>query len=482
MKTIKGLLSIYRPSFPRTIVYMLQATEYDSADYLAWLWRVFDFGKVMHRRTLVMTKPARLLLSAIRFGMLAQIIIGINRVLHYSSSPHSWVGIILSLIFILSTPIVWAHLIVVPLVAGRWLITKPSNWRKVRRSEAIFKNHPGAKIAIAGSYGKTTMKEILLTVLSQGKKVAATPANRNVASSHAEFAASLNGDEEILLIEYGEGAPGDVRAFCANTHPDMGIITGLAPAHLDKYKTLKAAGEDIFSLADYLNDHDIYVNGENDALKPFLKKSHTLYSSQKVDGWRITDIKLSLKGTKFRMSKGTQTLNLSSSLVGRHLVAPLALAAYLADEAGLDKKQIEAGVAAVKPFEHRMETRELHGAWLIDDTYNGNIEGMEAGLKLLAELPSKRKIYVTPGLVDQGAETENVHVRLGRAIAAAKPDVVVLMEHSVTDYIEMGMRSSDYAGQLIIEDDPLNFYNNLDKFVAAGDLVLMQNDWPDNYL
>ncbi|HVX58209.1 MAG TPA: Mur ligase family protein [Candidatus Saccharimonadales bacterium] len=481
MKFLKGLLSVYRPDFPKVVVYMLQSTEYDTADYLAWLWRVFDFGKVMHRRTLVPTKPARMLLLAMRLGILAQALLGVFLAYRSLHVHHSTVGLVISILFILSAPIVWAHLIVAPLIAGRWFITKPSNWRQIREAEKIFANHPGVRIAIAGSYGKTTMKEILLSVLSEGKKVAATPANRNVASSHAEFAASLKGDEEILLIEYGEGAPGDVRRFCVNTHPNMGIITGLAPAHLDKYKTLKSAGEDIFSLADYLNDQDVYVNGENDALKPFLKKGHVRYTSEKVDGWRVSDIRVSMQGTKFKMTKGSLVLNLSSALIGRHLVAPMALAAYLADEAGLTKQQIEKGVANIKPFEHRMQARELHGAWLIDDTYNGNIEGMEAGLKLLAELPAKRKVYVTPGLVDQGAETENIHIRLGRAIAAAKPDVVVLMKHSVTDYIEMGIRSADYAGQLIINDDPLDFYNNLDKFVAAGDLVLMQNDWPDNY-
>ena len=55
------------------------------------------------------------------------------------------------------------------------------------------------------------------------------------------------------------------------------------------------------------------------------------------------------------------------------------------------------------------------------------------------------------------------------------------MKHSVTDGIIRGIRDEKYNGQLVIEEDPLNFYNNLDQFVAAGDLVLLQNDWPDNY-
>ena len=93
------------------------------------------------------------------------------------------------------------------------------------------------------------MKELLNTVLSEGLKVRATPANKNVSISHARFAAKLTGDEDVLIIEYGEGAPGDVARFARLTHPTHAVITGLAAAHLDRYKTVKAAGEDIFAVA-----------------------------------------------------------------------------------------------------------------------------------------------------------------------------------------------------------------------------------------
>jgi UDP-N-acetylmuramoyl-tripeptide--D-alanyl-D-alanine ligase len=128
-----------------------------------------------------------------------------------------------------------------------------------------------------------------------------------------------------------------------------------------------------------------------------------------------------------------------------------------------------------------MQPYQLGDAWIIDDTYNGNIEGIRVGTELLKELPGKRKIYVTPGLVDQGAETEAVHEEMGRLIAESKPDMVVLMQHSVTPFIQKGLEAAEYKGEIRIEEDPLNFYNNLSLVVAAGDLVLMQNDWTDNY-
>jgi UDP-N-acetylmuramoyl-tripeptide--D-alanyl-D-alanine ligase len=381
---------------------------------------------------------------------------------------------------LISAPILWSHLVIVPLLLGKWLITTPIHKSQIRKARRNFAKHPAIKIAIAGSYGKTTMKEMLLKVFG-GKKVAATPGNKNVSISHARFSKNLQGDEEVLLIEFGEGKPGDVAKFARNTKPTIGIITGLAPAHLDRYKTLDAAGRDIFSLEQYLDQGNIYVNGENESLAKFTKKSHHLYSSKQVLGWKIENIKISSEGVYFIMRRGKEELKVKSQLLGKHQVGPLALAAALAERLGVSKQDIEARLSQIKSFEHRMAPYDLSGARVIDDTYNGNIEGMKAGLELLSDLPAKRKIYVTPGLVDQGENSAQIHRQLGNYIAKAKPDLVVLMEHSVTRDIANGLKEGGYKGELIVEDDPLEFYTNLKHFVAAGDLVLLQNDWSDNY-
>jgi len=150
-------------------------------------------------------------------------------------------------------------------------------------------------------------------------------------------------------------------------------------------------------------------------------------------------------------------------------------------ELGLTKDQVEAGVAKTVAYEHRLQPRPLNGAWILDDTYNGNIEGVRVGLELLQDLSARNKIYVTPGLVDQGKETEAVHYEMGELIAGAKPNRVVLMRNSATEYIQQGLKKAGYAGKVDIIDDPLHFYTNLEYEIAAGDLVLMQNDWTDNY-
>lgn len=480
IKNLAAGLSIYRPGYPKALVYMLQSSEYQVRPYLAWVWRTTDFRRVMRRRSLEPTKAARLLLLALRLGILTQLVAGLF-IMYLGASHHVIGGLVFGAAVIIVYPLAWPYLLIAPLVLGRWFISGPSEQRAVRHSSGIFTSHPAAKIAVAGSYGKTTMKEILATVLGEGKKVAVTPANKNVSSSHAQFAKQLDGDEDVLVIEYGEGAPGDVVRFSRVTQPTHAVITGLAPAHLDRYKTLAAAGKDIFAVADYLHGHNVYVNADSSAVEPFLKDPYHRFDQHGALGWKVSGVKVGLEGTAFTLKKDKQSLRLHSGLVGRHQVSYLSLAAALGLELGLTAEQVTAGIAKTKPFEHRMQPYQLAGAWVVDDTYNGNLEGIRVGTQLLHDLTAKRKIYVTPGLVDQGEETERVHVEVGKLIAAAQPDLVVLMKNSVTDFIRRGLEQSKFKGEVRIEDQPLEFYSNLTHFVASGDLVVMQNDWTDNY-
>ncbi len=479
LRSLATMYSLRR--YSATIVYMLQSTEYNVPSYLRWYWRTQDYSRVMYRRQLVPTLAAKLLRLSLIIGMIVQILLGILLIALWH-----WNGLVAGDLFglalLVSYPLVWAHLVTIPLLAGRYFIALPKERVLIHDSKQLFADHTAIKIAVAGSYGKTSMKELLLTVLSAGdKKVAATPANKNVSISHAYFAKKLVGDEDILLIEYGEGAPGDVTRFADTTQPTHGIITGLAPAHLDRYKTVEAAGKDIFSLADYLKGKQVYVNAESPALKSCIKKSYNLYDTSGALGWKAKNIKLAPTGTSFELTKGRKTLKLSSGLLGAHQVGPLSLAAALGLEFGLTEKQVVAGVAATQPFEHRMQPRKVSGAWIIDDTYNGNIEGVRVGTALLKALPAKRKIYVTPGLVDQGKKASEVHIQMGELIAAARPDVVILMANSATPYIRHGLENAKYNGEIRVEHEPLEFYINLDQQVASGDLILMQNDWTDNY-
>jgi len=477
---IKRVLSLYSPKYPASLVYIAQSSEYRILPYLSWYWELPDFNRVQERGRLDKTKVGKLLLMFLMAGIfiqyilsLALIVVGLNE----ASDAILTRGIL----GVISAPIIWAYLLCLPLWLGRVFVITPQEMREFKGAQEIFKNHKGVKIAVLGSYGKTTMKELLITVLGDDLKVAATPANLNVVRSISKFAKNLDGDEDVLIVEFGEEKPGDITTFAKLVGPDYGFITGLAPAHLSHYKNMKAISDDLLSIADFVDPDKLYYNAESSMLSSHIGDKFIAYRSVGVRGWKASSLKLSHKKTSFVLKKGKHTVKVESGLLGQHQVGPLSAAVAVASELGIEPNQIQASVKQTKPFEHRMESRELNGAWIIDDTYNGNLEGVKAGLELLKSIDAKRKIYVTPGLVEQGDENETVHHQIGVLIASAKPNLVVLMQNSVTDYIVGGLNEMGFDGELRIEDQPLQFYMNIEHLLAKGDLVLMQNDWPDYY-
>ncbi len=459
---------------PLNIVYMLQQVEYAPLQFVRWFIRLPNISGVMHRKKLVPTSAAKLLVCLIYF---CWVLLGVMGITLIFSSDFLVLGVVLAVV----SPILSITSLLVFMFFARITIVAPRQRRYIEASEKIFQKHKAKIVAVAGSYGKTTMKELLATVLSEKFVVAVTEGNMNTPIAHARFAARLSGDEDILIIEYGEGAPGDVKRFARTTHPDYGFITGLAPNHLDAYKTIDALADDILSLRESVKDDTLLISGESTMLQTYLRPQDHLFTSKEAAGWKITDIKISVEGTSFSMRRNKTTLNISSKLLGRHQVAPLAAAASFAFQLGLSKSQIQEGLSKTTPFAHRMCPYSISGAQIIDDTYNGNLEGSLAGIELLSALTASRKIYVTPGLVEQGEQKAFVHQQIAKALITTAPDLIVLMRNSATSIIEEYLLENQFTGQLKIEDDPLTFYQNLAHFVAKGDLVMMQNDWTDNY-
>jgi UDP-N-acetylmuramoyl-tripeptide--D-alanyl-D-alanine ligase len=474
----KQFYSAYSLKYPQIIIYMLQRVEYEVKPFLKWFFRVENFNKISIRGALIITRKSKLLLGLLN----SLVIINILLSLYFLSRGYQDGNIfflILGAATLILYPLITVLAMVLPLICVREFIVKPQQAAMIKKSKEIFKSTTALKIAVAGSYGKTTMKELLTTVLSESGLVAATPGNMNVAASHAVFASKLTGQEKYIIVEFGEGEPGDVVRFTETIEPNIGVITGIAPAHLDKYPNLDTAAKDIFSLAKILNNQNIYVNGESENIDKYINSKDLVYSSKGIDGWRVTSVVNSFEGISFNLTKAREIIHVKSKLMGRHQIGPLSAVAVLAKNTGASIDQIEKGIGKTKSFEHRMELKYISGAYVIDDTYNGNLEGIRAGLSLMSELDAKRKIYVTPGLVDQGKNTTEIHNQIGRMIKDVKPDRVVLIKNSVTNFILDGL--GDFKNEVMIEDNPLRFYTNLDKILASGDLLLMQNDWPDNY-
>lgn len=477
MNGILQYLSRYHPRYPRALVYMLQASEYNIRDYFAWYRKTKDFLHVERRRQLVKTPKARILLASAWIMVFKFLGIAIL-VLWYGALPSKY---ILSFLAAFGAPYFLAYGMIIPLLAIK-LIQSPIEHSMVAEARRRLRAHRAVKIAIAGSFGKTTMREILKTVLSGGKKTAAPLESHNTPLGISRFVRTLTGAEEVLIFELGEYYPGDIRTLCRLVQPDIGVITGINEAHLQKFKTFERAAKTIYELADWIGGRAMYVNGENTLAQEYARPGHILYSRERAGDWRIENPKTGLAGTSFSLVKNGARLEMSSRLLGLHHVGPLAAAAAIAFRLGLSPEQIQSGIAKTTAFPHRLQaTTDRAGVVTIDDSYNGNPDGVAAGIAFLASLRDHRRWYVTPGLVEMSVRTEAVHRTIGKRLADARIEKIVLIKNSVTSHIEKGLMEAGYRGEVIWFDDALAAFAALPHLTVPGDVVLLQNDWPDQY-
>ncbi|MDP3965334.1 MAG: Mur ligase family protein, partial [bacterium] len=279
--------------------------------------------------------------------------------------------------------------------------------------------------------------------------------------------------------------PGDVMRLCKCIDPHVGIITGVNEAHLEKFGTLEKTAATVFELAEYLKKRPVYINGESEIARTHAKsalKNHIVYSREGAGDCRVENPKSDLRGTTFGLVLDGVTSRVKTRLLGLHSIGPLAVSAHIASRLGLSRKQIDAGIAKTKAFSHRLEPHEdKSGVVTLDDSYNGNPDGVRAIIEFLELLEGRRRWYVTPGLVEMGPRTVEVHKEIGRRIAQAQLEKVILITNSVTPYIERGLREAGYTGEIIRFNDALQAYAALPHLTAKGDIVILQNDWPDQY-
>lgn len=470
--------SRYHPRFVRSLAYMLQASEYRIREYFAWYRRVRDFRSVERRKRLVATPKSIAVYAALALFLLTEYAAALVALFWWKSA---W-AVALSAALLCFAPIIAAYAIVAFLAIARIVVQKPVEYVILRRAKAILARHPGVKIGIAGSFGKTSMREIVRTVLGAGKSVAAPPHSYNTPLAIGRFARTLNRSEEVLIFELGEYRRGDVTALCRIVQPTIGIITGANEAHLTTMGSVQNAVRTVYELAEWIGDGTVYVNGENAAVAESAAAHHLRYTRSGVGNVAIQNAETGIDGTKATMALDGRAIDAHSGLLGLHQLGPLAVAADLGLRLGLAPGEIQRGIAATTPFAHRLQPKQdPSGVITLDDSYNGNPDGVHAITEFLRTLKGHRRFYVTPGLVEMGERAEAVHARIGEELAEAGIEKVVLIRNSVTPFIKKGLDDAGYAGEVIWFDDAVAAYTALPQMTVRGDVVVLQNDWPDQY-
>ncbi len=333
-------------------------------------------------------------------------------------------------------------------------------------------------IGVAGSYGKTGMKDLITTVLSEKYQVVRTQESINTPVGISRtILKEVDDKTEILIVEMGEYYKGDIKNICSIVHPQIGVITGINEAHFERLKSIENSVRTIFEIAENMvSDGILLLNNLDKNIKNNYKKF--------VDNQEVYFYSAKGKIEFNEDAPGYIYQKIFFPLLGKYNLDKIDGVIYLAKKLGLTDREIETGLKKIKTPAHRLQPvlNPEKNILVIDDSYNGNPDGVEEAIKTLSLFKKRRKVFITPGLVEIGDKNREVHQRIGQRLNDVV-DLVILIKNSVTPYIEEGLTKNGFNKECILWFDSMTeAQNNLGKYLKTGDVVLFQNDWPDNYV
>lgn len=342
-------------------------------------------------------------------------------------------------------------------------------------------------IGITGSYGKTSVKNILKTLLSEKYKVCASPSSYNTPLGLAKtILQNLNSDNEIFIAEMGAKQRFDIKELCEMVKPKIAIITGIGNQHLLTFGSVENIIKTKSELAEYVsNNHGkIFVNIESDGAKKlvnnFKDAIKVSIKDNKTDLF-VKDIKTTKDGSKFSLCFNNEVVECKTILLGDHNISNILLAATVAINLGLTLKEIQEGIEKLVTIPHRLEIVKSSSTYtILDDAYNSSVEGSKASLDVLSKFDGK-KFVITPGLVELGTEQFNSNFEFGMDMAKVCDYVII---DSVINYdaISSGLIFGGFDEKNIIQVANLTqAVQMLNTLASSNDVVLFENDLPDNY-
>lgn len=341
------------------------------------------------------------------------------------------------------------------------------------------------KIGITGSYGKTSTKFLLRDILSVKYNVLATPSSFNTTMGVTRvIREQLMPSHQVFIAEMGARHVGDIRELVELVHPSIGILTSVGPQHLDTFGTIERIRDTKYELIDGLPQNGTAILARDGAICEELYARCPLeHKYMPGDLVQASDMQWGPFGTRFTLTDVAtgESAQCETRLLGEHSIANLLLCCTAARVLGMTLGEIAQGVARCQPVEHRLELISGGaGITIIDDAFNANPVGAQAALRVLKDFPGRR-IVITPGMVELGGEEAAFNRAFGEQMAGSA-DAAILVGKRHTQPIVDGLLAKGFP------QDQIHVVSSLDEstkvlhaMMRSGDVVLYENDLPDNY-
>ncbi len=435
------------------------------------------------KKLAVTARVKRLIVTSVLVALLVALLCYVVVTILPTNKGNVWWGIDAAVILV---PALSAYIVLL----ANWCnipVEKAVKQYYINDAKRLLKACPDLKIiGITGSYGKTSVKYYLHTLLSAGFDVLMTPESYNTPMGVVmTIRGSLKATHQIFLCEMGARHVGDIKEICDIVDPQMGVITSLGYQHLETFKSLENIVGTKKELFDALpSGGPRFINGDNEYVKQFgVNQGAITYGLEEGNTYRAFDLEYSEKGAKFKVQAPDGCVEeYQTKLLGEHNVVNIAGAIAVAHELGIPMEKLKMPVRRLEGAPHRLQPIVKGNNIIIDDAYNSNPNGANMAIKTLGMFKGVR-VLVTPGMVELGAQEDQANFELG-ANATKYCDYIVLVGKKTTESLKKGVESTDFPRDKFYVAENFQDAMNFVYGIQTGEklIVLLENDLPDNYL
>lgn len=341
-------------------------------------------------------------------------------------------------------------------------------------------------IGITGSFGKTSTKEFMATILSEKYRTAKTRDNNNTKIGVAQnILREIKADTEVFVAEIGAYKRGEITDVTKLIRPQIAVITGINYQHLDIFGSLKNLIEAKYELIRALPENGLAVfNADNKhslrmAERARKEKTNVIvYSIKNIktsfDTFMVKDIKIKGNQTSFRMTYPGGSIPLNTSVFGGHQISNIAASVVVAKLMGLSDKSITAGVDRLKIPPQALRIFRTKSRTVIDDSYSANPDGFIAALESMSSLSGKKAV-ITRGMIELGKAKKKAHLEVASRMVG-KVDLLVLLNKSSLRYFVDILKNT--KTKIVVESDPAKIFQMIVS-LGPGSVVLLESRVPD---
>ena len=490
------ILSIILPALmvkrSKRLLHLSQLEGYDYEDYFKWIKENRDKAYTISgdtgplKKPLVMTDRAKRLYRC-NYILNAAILIIVTLIFPLNFDLYGLIATVLVgliLFYIQPLTVGFSTLIMRPIEDKINMGFYISAQKKIKAMDDL------KVVGMTGSFGKTSTKFIVGTIIGEQYNVLNTPESYNTPMGLSKVINNqLNGQHEVFIAEMGAYTIGEIREVAELAQPHIGVITSIGPVHMETFKNIDNIMKTKYELIEELPPDGVAIfNYDNEHIKKLADKTFKekmLYGLEDVEELDLyaDEIEVSETGSSFTLRhKDGNSIRCKTKLLGKHNIYNILAGACVALSLGLSFEEISKGIEKVEPIEHRLNIIDSGtGVIVIDDAFNSNPIGTKAALDVISQFKDGRKIIVTPGMIELGEMEEEANREFGENIGKVC-DFAILVGKNRTKPIYEGLLKSNF------NEDNIFVVNSLDeatvqlgKITRPKDVVLFENDLPDNY-